>query len=579
MVNLGFTIRSAKWSRYGRPNVSTKLSESYTFLFKFCSVLLFILTLLFLYKTFYTTHPIFNQIFNLVWLSIDNTLYVFSFFYFCSILCVQHFFHFISNFLYSGTFRNTLSKKNVPNDKVSPVSVPKVSWKSVFYSWIVNGHPYYTSVESIFANKSPIKLNNLYLTQNLFQITFDLNTINNSTYPLLPSLFFQNDLLKNLLISDSSISVKHPSLLLLCNFTTSLHKRTKSRLNQPFSIYNWNLYKFTRKEHFSTLNNYKVKGLFYTPHFNTKLLNYFSQNFSELSFLHTNLISENKTIKWRYWLYKYNTLHRNALKSAQSLTIVKNLLTTGFYDTKLTQTNIWGSNEIPVNSFFLQPIYSLLYNTGFRSTNPSLFNNNQSVFKNKNFLNLSYYEQSYLWLIQRMHFFTTMKNNHIVYSPFYTQHFNYDRENFDNTQTSLKIIKSAFFKSFYLSNNIISFQTLKLFHTQFNGDNVLEINNLPVFTTTFRDLHPKKNSFNFFNYTSLSILLELFQNQSNFNSKPSFFNYKKSPHTHTSLDFNLAPLYSKNKQNGEQLKLSSTEGFNEKILLLDLKTLIFILSM
>ena len=581
MTNLGFTIRSAKWSRYGRPNVSTKLSESYTHLFKLFFTLLFIFIMLFFYKMFYVQHPIFNSIFNLLWLSIDNVFYIFSFFYFCSILLIQYSFNSILNFLYLGTYKNALPETKLFNNKTNNIVAPKISWKIIFYSWIINGSPYPTSVESIFSDNNSNNQDNLNLTQKLFQITFDLNLINNSIYPFLPSLFSQDNFLRYLTIFDSSISLNYSSPLLLHNLTHKSYKKDTQIQKYFSSNFRWNLYKFTRKEHFSAGNNYKLKGFFYTPSFNTKLLNFFSQNFYELSFLHTNLLLESKTIKWRYWLYRYNTLHRNTLKSAQSLTIVKNLLTTGFYDTKLTQTNIWGSNETRINSLFTQPTYSLLYNTGFNLVNPFLFNNNQFVFKDKNLLNLSYYEQSYLWLIQRMHFFSTMKNNHIFYTPFYNYYSDYNCKNFDNTQVGLKILKSVFFKSPYLSNSIVSFQTSRLFNIQSSDNNIdnFTITNSPIFTTSLRDLYPKKNSFNFFNYTSLSILLELFQNQSNFNSKPSFFGYKELFNHSTDFDFKFTPLHYKNRQSDLQLKLTPIEAFNEKAFLLDLKTLVFILSL
>jgi hypothetical protein len=43
-------------------------------------------------------------------------------------------------------------------------------------------------------------------------------------------------------------------------------------------------------------------------------------------------------------LYHYSYLHRNILKSSHKLTMVKKLMSSGFYDTKLISNNMWASD-------------------------------------------------------------------------------------------------------------------------------------------------------------------------------------------------------------------------------------------
>ena len=57
-------------------------------------------------------------------------------------------------------------------------------------------------------------------------------------------------------------------------------------------------------------------------------------------FISTMINNSLRSIKSYYWLYKYNLLHRSVFKNSHNLTIVKKLLTTGFYDTTVKTNNL-----------------------------------------------------------------------------------------------------------------------------------------------------------------------------------------------------------------------------------------------
>jgi hypothetical protein len=64
--------------------------------------------------------------------------------------------------------------------------------------------------------------------------------------------------------------------------------------------------------------------------------------FSKHNLLLLNLaVSEQLTlVKTQKFLYNYSFLHRKILKDSHKLTMVKRLITSGFYDTTLTTRNL-----------------------------------------------------------------------------------------------------------------------------------------------------------------------------------------------------------------------------------------------
>jgi hypothetical protein len=63
------------------------------------------------------------------------------------------------------------------------------------------------------------------------------------------------------------------------------------------------------------------------------------QNFNPI-LLNEAVENQLKTIKSNKFLYNYSFLHRKILKDSHKLTLVKSLLTSGFYDNQLLQKNL-----------------------------------------------------------------------------------------------------------------------------------------------------------------------------------------------------------------------------------------------
>jgi hypothetical protein len=68
--------------------------------------------------------------------------------------------------------------------------------------------------------------------------------------------------------------------------------------------------------------------------------NNFFKNSSNLVIFNDILENQLSTIKSQKFLYNYSILHRKSVKDAHKLTMVKTLLTSGFYDSTLLENNL-----------------------------------------------------------------------------------------------------------------------------------------------------------------------------------------------------------------------------------------------
>ena len=101
------------------------------------------------------------------------------------------------------------------------------------------------------------------------------------------------------------------------------------------------------------------------------------------------------------------------LKNAQNLTINKKLVWNTFYDSKITETNLWAASEIRFNNNFIQPFQTLVYNN-FRNRGPyshDLATDTQVTNLKNPARNMSFYELSYFWFITRIAFLNGLSNN------------------------------------------------------------------------------------------------------------------------------------------------------------------------
>jgi hypothetical protein len=269
-----------------------------------------------------------------------------------------------------------------------------------------------------------------------------------------------------------------------------------------------------------------LKGGFYLPHLNPSLTNFFTSNNSNPVFISTAINNSLQSIKSYYWLYKYNLLHRSTFKNSHNLTIVKKLLTTGFYDTTITTNNLWAAGEY-LNAEKI---------TNLSSTVPALKNllyNNTNTLDHKVFLNentltsptflkkTSFYQKSFNWFLTRTYFFTGLKTSSLNSS--------YGLLNREMTEVNKNDL-SAFLNLFInagLQTSILSNQyyTGKLNYPDTLLKNIATPSSLNtnLLSNNIKDAYILDGSHSPFNLTDSRFLTFLFQSKS-IGSKQIYYN-------------------------------------------------------
>jgi hypothetical protein len=71
----------------------------------------------------------------------------------------------------------------------------------------------------------------------------------------------------------------------------------------------------------------------------------FTSAIKELFNLNTALKNQNTVVNMFRWGYKYNVLHRRSIHNSHKLTSVKRLLSLGYFDFGITESNVWFSDQ------------------------------------------------------------------------------------------------------------------------------------------------------------------------------------------------------------------------------------------
>ena len=165
-----------------------------------------------------------------------------------------------------------------------------------------------------------------------------------------------------------------------------------------------------------------MRGLFYIPSITQGRLNHFLTLYPELSYLRFSLENQMNAIRWNKWLYSYSLLHRSSVKTNLHLNLFKTHLTDTPYDLSLGERNLWLPESFfnPVNEkeiLRLNNLYSSIYSDVF-SENFSSSVETRSHFYNKSKLaNLSFYETSFNWALERFYLFNGLSTNSISLKP------------------------------------------------------------------------------------------------------------------------------------------------------------------
>ena len=135
-------------------------------------------------------------------------------------------------------------------------------------------------------------------------------------------------------------------------------------------------------------------------------------------------VLSNKTagFKVQRLLFNYNFFHHKSLKGSHKLTMVKRLMGSGFYDSKLVKKNIWasdffGSLSSPQTQLKgnLEAFYGDLFRTPFLNERTKLRVEANQTLTGLNFLKA--YEQSFFWFLKRAYFQNSLVANRVDLSP------------------------------------------------------------------------------------------------------------------------------------------------------------------
>jgi hypothetical protein len=122
------------------------------------------------------------------------------------------------------------------------------------------------------------------------------------------------------------------------------------------------------------------------------------------------------------WSYKYNMLHRRIIHNSHKLTNVKRLLSLGYFDFGIVDSNLWFSDQYGrdlshpkvskglSSKSILQKSWELLYRSNFNKTGytSQILTGQPFLTPSNPFKNLSFYESSFHFFLKRVKLFLTL---------------------------------------------------------------------------------------------------------------------------------------------------------------------------
>ncbi len=425
--NLGLTFRNSKWSTYARVNINLNSKTSYLQLLLRLVAGLALSIALYKFSTYYNTTPIFSYGYPLLWFLFDADLYLkvlFSSSLFCTV-------QLIASSLYSrvlGTFSLNLETPVSVESGTNPsMLLPKRLHKPIMYSWLTS-------------NPRESQITELFETQTL-------NPHVNSLLPLTQLLYKSANLIvrsnESRLVIDSTLAkLSAPVQAHLGKLTSVRNLGTSSSQgitplaldylllskcsNQSRTYFDecsyWTLSSFNTELQRNSASIKSLSGLFYSSELSHLKLSQLSTTVPELSSLRHSVEDQLSAIRWQRWLYKYNILHRSALKNTLYLTSTKKLLSTGFYGSTTATNNIWASSALGNSngsSATVQTLTRAIYGdfSGVDAGRNPYLTNSANFYSAASLNSLSFYELSYHWFIQRFYQFNTLATNSIGTTP------------------------------------------------------------------------------------------------------------------------------------------------------------------
>ena len=491
--NLGLTFRNSKWTNYSRTDINLNLKTQF---FNSLSVIVFLLVVFFWLtngSTLYNTDLINNDFLFFIWYLKDICLY------YCFSLVTL--FTFLLTFLiekcytsFSGLiFTKHLQSKTLTSSQTP--TIPSNHYKYIYYNWLLQSKTSWdNSHHHLFKSLDQSKNDPNYLTL-LFQINnclsrLDTNLLDTTRLASSPTFF--------------TLKANFTTLLKQRNFQTSVESAFTPSLSVLNSRFHWNLSTLLTVLNTSSKEVLNFHDSFYITSLNFMELNnslLFNNYFTNLN---ASVVNQLDTLKSHKFLYNYSFLHRKILKDSHKLTMVKRLITSGFYDSTLVTKNLWASdffNKVTSPHNLLEGELKLLYKNLYHNT---FFTNylmdSNKVNKTLTELNLfSFYEVSYFWFLKRFYLFNNLTTNSFNY-PLSARESSHSTQSIDSSTHFYKL--TSMLKSHTLVNYTLD---------NFTNDS-LNSNNLPYTSTSFKDVILLRSEAELVTLEDDSIILDLFTN-------------------------------------------------------------------
>lgn len=399
--NFGTTFRNSKWSDYSVKNVSA--SQKSTFMsFVFNTLIMFIL--IYISYVYYYASSIwfFGVLFDSIYSGFELTHQSYLYFQFLLPMVLHNFSLLLGKLGLTHPSINPTTNVNSPNTPTFETT----NFNLDLYSLVNSSNNHLISVfdtpSSI--NKLGLPIQSLYQVVNLSPKATTLVGLNNNSnisneYQLLDNkhAYYYN-------ILTSSISLVPQDTKSFDNIWLNTLLQSEL-LNKPGFIK-------------GTIGSFYAKDLTWHDLNNLVVTN---GVFGQLS---DNLRDQTRMIELHRWLYKYNVLHRKTLINSHKTTMAKKLLSTGFFDSTLTRSNIWASDFFSKttdnSSKIIKNEFRLLYNDmhmgnsdNFGSKFELVLNQPKTTFKL-----LSFYETSFHFYVKRFFLFNNLGVNNITTSVY-----------------------------------------------------------------------------------------------------------------------------------------------------------------
>ena len=216
------------------------------------------------------------------------------------------------------------------------------------------------------------------------------------------------------MLTDTPLIFTYPQAYELLNQKEQSSRSKKKNLFTPLTINNSD----------STQSQY-----FYFTNVTYQNLNLWLKD-AELINLSTNLHWQGQVSNSLRWAYRYNNLHRRSIYNSHKLTESKKLLSGGYFDSSSTLNNLWFSDQYARDLTFkkrasnlgslaqIRSNWNLLYRSVFTySRLNESFKAPTTLSSGDVFTRLSCYESSFHFFLNRIKFFSSLRNHTIKSLP------------------------------------------------------------------------------------------------------------------------------------------------------------------